>query len=337
MSNITIGQYVPGNSFIYKIDPRLKIILTIVWIVLLFLLPLNVYAMLGFLGVFLFVLLISRIPLIKMLKGLKPILFVMTFTFILQLTSATPSESNPMELLYSFKFYFGLYQLLTIIVLVSIGFLLSKHISFKFLFWLIIFLLCFLCQYSQFLDKINLSEYYLNINFTHYDFNIYDASLLKAFAIVLRIILMISITSLLTFTTRYQEINTGFQALLSPLKVFHIPVGTFSMMLSLSLRFIPTLVEETNKIMKAQASRGVDFNESSLKQKVKQIVSLLVPLFIISFKKADDLANAMEARGYIMEGKRSNVDKLYLKPIDFISTIFTILLLVGVIIAKIKL
>lgn len=337
MNNITIGQYVPGNSFIYKIDPRLKIILTIIWIILLFILPLNLYAMLGFLAIFVFVLLISRIPLLKMIKGLKPVLFVMTFTFILQLTSATPSESNPMTLLYSFKFYFGLYQLLTIIALVLLGFLISKHVRFKFLFWLIIFVLCFLCQYSSFLDKINISSYYTNMNFTNYDFNIYDEALLKGFAIVLRIILMISITSLLTFTTRYQEINTGFQALLSPLKVFHIPVGTFSMMLSLSLRFIPTLVEETNKIMRSQASRGVDFNESNLKQKVKQIVSLLVPLFIISFKKADDLANAMEARGYIMEGKRSSIDKLYLKGVDYLATIFTILLLVGVIIAKIKL
>lgn len=337
MSNITIGQYVPGNSFIYRIDPRLKIILTIVWIVLLFILPLNVYAMLGFLAIFVFVLLISRIPLIKMLKGLKPVLFVMTFTFILQLTSATPTEANPMKLIYSFKFYFGLYQLLTIIVLLVFGFLISKHIRFKFLFWLIIFLLCFVCQYSEFLDKINLSSYYTNMNFSNYNFNIYEESLLKGFAIVLRIVLMISITSLLTFTTRYQEINTGFQALLSPLKIFHIPVGTFSMMLSLSLRFIPTLVEETNKIMRSQASRGVDFNESNLKQKVKQIVSLLVPLFIISFKKADDLANAMEARGYIMEGKRSNIDKLYFKGIDVVASIFTILLLVGVIIAKIKL
>ncbi len=337
MSNITIGQYVPGNSFIYKIDPRLKIILTIVWIVLLFILPLNVYAMLGFLAIFVFVLLISRIPLIKMLKGLKPVLFVMTFTFILQLTSASPSEANPMKLIYSFKFYFGLYQLLTIIVLVVFGFLASKHIRYKFLFWFIIFLLCFVCQYSEFLDKINFSSFYTNMNFSNYNFNIYEESLLKGFAIVLRIVLMISITSLLTFTTRYQEINTGFQALLSPLKIFHIPVGTFSMMLSLSLRFIPTLVEETNKIMRSQASRGVDFNESNLKQKVKQIVSLLVPLFIISFKKADDLANAMEARGYIMEGKRSNIDKLYFKGIDVVASIFTILLLVGVIIAKIKL
>jgi len=337
VTNITIGQYVPGNSFIYKIDPRLKIILTIVWIVLLFILPLNIYAMLGFLAVFLFVLLISRIPLIKMIKGLKPVLFVMMFTFILQLTSATPTEANPMTLRYTFNFYFGLYQLITIIVLIILGFLLSKHVRFKFLFWLIIFILCFVCQYKELLDKINFSAYYTNMNFSSYNFNIYDEALLKGLAIVLRIVLMISITSLLTFTTRYQEINTGFQALLSPLKVFHIPVGTFSMMLSLSLRFIPTLVEETNKIMRSQASRGVDFNESNLKQKVKQIVSLLVPLFIISFKKADDLANAMEARGYIMEGKRSNVDKLYLKPIDFISTIFTILLLVGVIIAKIKL
>ena len=337
MSNITIGQYVPGNSWIYKIDPRLKIVLTIVWIVLLFILPLNIYAMLSFLALFIVIVLLARIPLIKMIKGLKPVLFVMTFTFILQLVYASPSESNPMELLYSFEFKFGLIQLISVIVLVLIGFVFSRFMHSKFLWWLCIFLLCFLVQWSECLDKVNLSSVYQTLNWTSYSFKIYDEALLKAFAIVLRIVLMISITSLLTFTTRYQEINQGFSALLSPLKVFHIPVGTFSMMLSLSLRFIPTLVDETNKIMRAQASRGVDFSESSLKQKVSQIVSLLVPLFIISFRKADDLANAMEARGYIMEGKRSSIDKLYFKPIDFIASLFTLLLLVGVIIAKIKL
>jgi energy-coupling factor transport system permease protein len=148
---------------------------------------------------------------------------------------------------------------------------------------------------------------------------------------------MISITSLLTFTTRYQEINQGFTSLLSPLRIFKVPVGTFSMMLSLSLRFIPTLVQETNKIIKAQASRGVDFAEASFRQKINQIISLLVPLFIVSFRKADDLANAMEARGYIMDAKRTSVDVLKFKLSDYIYAFLSVAVLAGVIVARIYL
>jgi energy-coupling factor transport system permease protein len=108
-------------------------------------------------------------------------------------------------------------------------------------------------------------------------------------------------------------------------------------MLSLSLRFIPTLVQETNKIIKAQASRGVDFAEASFRQKINQIISLLVPLFIVSFRKADDLANAMEARGYIMDAKRTSVDVLKFKLSDYIYAFLSVAVLAGVIVARIYL
>jgi energy-coupling factor transport system permease protein len=107
------------------------------------------------------------------------------------------------------------------------------------------------------------------------------------------------------------------------------------MMVSLTLRFIPTLINETNKIMKAQASRGVDFYESSFRQKVKQIVSLLVPMFVISFKKAEDLANAMESRGYVIDAPRTRLDKLKPHLIDFIALSVSLMLLAGVIVARI--
>ncbi len=333
MTNITIGQYVPGKSWIYKLDPRLKILLTILWIVILFLVPMSIEAMLTFFVVFLLIILSTRVPFIKMVKGMKPIIFLMIFTFILQLIYTT-SDSKP---LYSFNFEFGLFPLISIVVILVLGFLLSKFVRLKILYWLVIFLLCFLVQWVYFFDSINFSSFLTSYSFSTYTFNVYEAGVEKAFTIVIRIISMISITSLLTFTTRYQEINTGFSAILSPLKYIKVPVETFSMMLSLSLRFIPTLVNETGKIMKSQASRGVDFQESNLKQKINQIVSLLVPLFVVSFRKADDLANAMEARGYIIDKKRSNIDVLKLKFLDYLVAFISICALVGVIIARIYL
>lgn len=335
MDNLTIGQYVPGNSWIYKVDPRLKIVLTLFWIILLFVMPMNIYAMLAYLAVIVVITLSTRIPVMKMIKGLKPIIFITIFTFILQLTYVSPTPD--MVLYHSFKFSFGLYQLLTIIAFVLIGFGLSRRMPSKLIWWLFIIFMCFACQWIELLDKLNLTAYYSNMNWSNYSLDVYDQGLTRAFVIVIRIILMIVITSLLTFTTRNQEINQGVTSLLSPLKVFKVPVGTFGMMLSLSLRFIPTLIQETNKIIKAQASRGVDFAESKLSKKVNQIVSLLVPLFIVSFRKADDLANAMEARGYIMEGKRSSIDKLSFKWIDLVASVVSLCALAGVIVAKIYL
>ncbi len=115
------------------------------------------------------------------------------------------------------------------------------------------------------------------------------------------------------------DINQGLEWLLSPLKLFKIPVGIFAMLVSLTLRFIPTLMSESKKIMNAQASRGVDFNEGSLKDKVNQIISLLIPMFVISFKRAEDLSNAMEARGYIIGAKRTKLDELKLRWRDYLA------------------
>ena len=122
------------------------------------------------------------------------------------------------------------------------------------------------------------------------------------------------------------DINNGLESLLSPLKKIKIPVGEFAMIISLTLRFIPMLYQETNKIMKAQASRGVDFTEGSLKSKINQIISLLIPMFVMSFNKAEDLANAMETRGYVVGAKRSRLDVLKLKVKDYISFSISIII-----------
>jgi energy-coupling factor transport system permease protein len=162
-----------------------------------------------------------------------------------------------------------------------------------------------------------------NLVWNNWDFLVYYEGIERAGFILIRLIIMIGITSLLTISTMTTDINNGIEGLLAPLKVLHINVGVFSMLISLTLRFIPTLIEESKKIMKAQASRGVDFEEGKLKDKVTQIISLLIPMFVISFKRADELSNAMEARGYIIGESRTKLDELKLRWRDYLSIVIS--------------
>ena len=170
-----------------------------------------------------------------------------------------------------------------------------------------------------------------NINITDFTFNVYKEGVEKSGFIFIRIVIMIGITSLLTLSTMSTDINNGLEWLLSPLKIFKIPVSVFSMLISLTLRFIPTLMSESRKIMNAQASRGVDFEHGGPIKKVKQIISLLVPMFVVSFKRADELSNAMEARGYIVGAKRTKLDLLKFRWRDYVAYGITIALFVTVI------
>lgn len=322
MNNITFGQYIPGDSWIYKLDPRLKIILTILYIVLIFLLP-NLISMAIGLGLFVLIFISTRISIFKWLKSMKPVMFLLLFTIILQLVY---SSSDNSRLLYSFDMQIGLYSFLIMLAIVIVYFCTKKFIPFKFLYLLLclggIFSILWLVKFD-------------NLIWSDFTFNLYQKGLENALFIFIRIILMISVTALLTFSTMSTDINNGLEAVLSPLKLIKIPVGIFSMLISLTLRFIPTLLDESKKIMNAQASRGVDFNEGSLKAKVNQIISLLIPMFVISFKRADDLANAMEARGYIVGGKRTKLDELKLRWRDYTVMVITILIFTGVILYKI--
>ena len=322
MNNITFGQYIPGDSWIYKLDPRLKIILTILYIVLIFLLP-NLISMAIGLGLFALIFISTRISIFKWLKSMKPVMFLLLFTIILQLVY---SSSDNSRLLYSFDMQIGLYSFLIMLAIVIVYFCTKKFVSFKFLYLLLclggIFSILWLVKFDNFI-------------WSDFTFNLYQKGLENAVFIFIRIILMIGVTALLTFSTMSTDINNGLEAVLSPLKLIKIPVGIFSMLISLTLRFIPTLLDESKKIMNAQASRGVDFNEGSLKAKVNQIISLLIPMFVISFKRADDLANAMEARGYIVGGKRTKLDELKLRWRDYTVMVITILIFTGVILYKI--
>ena len=160
-----------------------------------------------------------------------------------------------------------------------------------------------------------------SLSFARWDFNVYKVGLNKVGFIVIRIVLMILITSLLTLSTMPTDINNALEWLLHPLTYIKIPVGVISTLLSLTLRFIPTLMQEANKIMNAQASRGVDFKSANLGRKVAQITSLLIPMLVISFKRAEDLALAMEARGYVVGAKRTKVDLLKFKWGDLVALV----------------
>lgn len=151
-----------------------------------------------------------------------------------------------------------------------------------------------------------------------FGFKIYSDALFQTLYITIRLVLMINITTLLTATTKPMDMTIAIEDLLTPFKVFHVPAHDIAMMISIALRFIPTLLEESERIMKAQTSRGVDLEEGSFKEKIMAILSLIVPLFVSSFQRADDLANAMEARGYNPGGKRVRYKQLKLAFRDYL-------------------
>lgn len=321
--NVTIGQYVKGDSFLHKLDPRFKILATIILMVAIFLIPsslINVYYLLGFTGMFIILLLLARINLLAIIKGLQPILFIGLFTFFLQIIY------NPTgELIVSAKFNLSLISIAVSLLIIVIWFLTSKYVSFKGIY-LILMILGVLAS---------LLFIQTNHEFKVLSLDVYSDGLIAGIFFVLRIVLIVMLTSILTMTTSTTDINLGLEWLMHPLSIIKIPVAEIAMMLSLTLRFIPTLLIETEKIMKAQASRGIDFDEGNLIEKIKQIVTLLIPMFFISITRAEDLSNAMEARGYVIGAKRTSVNKLKFKLSDALGIIFVLLVLALAIVIKV--
>lgn len=226
-TNISIGQYIPGDSIIHRADPRTKIILSLAFMVIIFMM--NSFWTVFELTVFvLMAVIISGVPLKHTLKGLKPLLLIIVFSALLNIftTKGTPvAETVPL-----------------------------KYITYE--------------------------------------------GLIMALKLSVRLALIIISGSLLTFTTTPILLTDGIEKLLNPLKVIGVPAHELAMMMSIALRFIPTLLEETDKIMKAQAARGADFDTGNLLQRAKSFVPVLVPLFVSAFRRAEDLATAMESRCY---------------------------------------
>ena len=262
LKDITLGQYFPGTSLIHRFDPRAKILFTVLFIATIFLCK-NVVSYGLTLVVLLVLIAISRVRPKVFLKGMKPIIFIVICTALLNLfyTSGT--------------------------VLWSFGIL-----------------------------------------------KITEEGLWKAGFMVLRILMLIACTLLLTYTTSPIALTDGLERLLRPLKKVHFPVHELSMMMSIALRFIPTLIQETDKIISAQKARGADFDSGGLVQKAKALIPILIPLFISSFRRAEELAIAMECRCYHGDEGRTSLRQLVMAGRDWGLLVFSIALCAGIVVLR---
>lgn len=260
MRDITLGQFVAGNSVIHKLDPRTKIVMMILYIAMTFLVEHIYFLAIPF--VYLVVeLLLSRISLKYILNALKPVRFLLILMFILNLIF-TKGET----------------------VWIDLG------------FW-----------------------------------QITGEAFLQACFLTIRIILLVAGASMLTLTTSPLALTDGIERLLSPLKILRFPVHELAMMMTIALRFIPTLMDESEKIRNAQMSRGADFESGNVFRRVKSMIPILIPLFVSSFRKADDLAIAMESRCYHGGEGRTRLHQLRFRAADLIAFLIT-LLFVGILI-----
>ena len=259
--DITIGQYYDAPSPIHKMDPRTKILWTLLYMVALFVVN-GLWSYIVLTALTAFVIAVSKIPLKFMLRGLKPIILLVIITAALNLFM-TPGETQ----------------------LASWGFL-----------------------------TITLEGVYM------------------ATKMAVRIILLIIGTSILTLTTTPTVLTGGLEVLLSPLKKIGVPISVFVTMIGIALRFIPTLLDETDKIIKAQTSRGADFENKNPIKRIKSMIPILIPLFVSAFRRADELAVAMECRCYNADAKRSSYRRFSFGKYDFYALV-TAIILVAILIA----
>ncbi|HHT64625.1 MAG: energy-coupling factor transporter transmembrane component T family protein [Caldicoprobacterales bacterium] len=245
LKDITIGQYYPSDSPIHRLDPRTKLVITFLFIVIIFFV--RYYS--GYLFILAFMALtiaFSKIPFKYILKGLKPLLFIILLTFFINIFF-TPGETT------------------------------------LFTFWFV---------------------------------RVTEEGLRQGLFMTLRLVFLVTGTSLLTLTTSPIALTDGIELLLKPLTAIRFPSHELAMMMTIALRFIPTLLEETDKIMKAQMARGADFESGNLIQRAKSLIPLLVPLFISAFRRADELAMAMEARCYRGGDSRTRMKVLTMGSLD---------------------
>ena len=248
MKNISLGQYYPARSPIHALDARMKVILTVLYIVCTFLCK-NVWSFAALAASAFVLILISRVPLRIVLRSIRPLVFIMLFTALINL-------------------------------------FLTKG------------------------DTLLWGWGWLQI----YKEGVYGA----AFMMLRILVLVIGTCILLTYTTTPIALTDGLESLLAPLRVIKVPVHEFAMMMTIALRFIPTLAEETTKIMNAQKARGVDFSHGGLIRRAKALVPILIPLFVSSFRRADELATAMECRCYRGGKGRTKMTVPHLHLWDFV-------------------
>lgn len=252
LKDITIGQYFPGRSPVHRMDPRVKLVLTMAFIVMLFMSS-SFYGLLAGIAFTLLTFAVSRIPAKMMLKSLKPIIPIIIFTALLNLLFVRTGD-----VLWQFKFI-----------------------------------------------------------------KITQEGVHTAVFMVVRIVCLIIGTSLLTYTTSPIDLTDAIERLLSPLKKIKVPVHELAMMMTIALRFIPTLIEETDKIMSAQKARGADMESGSLLQRARALIPILIPLFVSSFRRAEELALAMECRCYHGGEGRTRMKLLRTGAADYIAIAVT--------------
>lgn len=247
MKNFALGQYMPLNSWIHRLDPRIKILSMMALMISVFMADFRAYVVIA---IFLIIAVLSaKLSFKFIMKSMKPMMFMLIFLFIIN------------------------------ILVIRTG-------TVVFSFWKI---------------------------------TIYSDAIRQTVFILGRLVFMIMITTLLTATTAPLDLTLGLEDLLGPFRKIGVPSHVIAMMISIVLRFIPTLIEDTQRIMQAQASRGVDLEEGTWKEKIQGIISMILPLFVSAFQRAEDLADAMEARGYYPGKVRTRYKQLKVRLIDFVA------------------
>lgn len=248
LKDITLGQYYPASSPLHRVDPRIKMLLSIIYIVALFMID-NVMGYLPAVLALSLSIALSRIPFKTILRGMKPVIFILVFTAVINM------------------------------------------------FW-------------------TKGETPL---FSVWKITVYPEGLYTAFFMALRVVMLIVSTSLLlTYTTTPIMLTNAIESLLSPLKLFKVPVHDFAMMMSTALRFIPTLIEDADRIMDAQRARGASFSNGGFLSKARALIPILIPLFVSAFRRADDLSVAMECRCYRGGVGRTRMTIMKMKPSDIV-------------------
>ncbi|MBC8547068.1 energy-coupling factor transporter transmembrane protein EcfT [Clostridiaceae bacterium NSJ-31] len=259
LKDITIGQYFPGDSCVHRLDPRMKIVLTLAYVVMLFLAQ-DMWGLLVGVAFLIIAYGVSRIPAKMILKSLKPVVPIILFTALLNMF---------------------------------------------------------------FIEGDTLWSWWI--------FKISREGVQTAVLMAVRIICLIAGTSLLTYTTSPIALTDGIERLMNPLKKLRFPVHELAMMMTIALRFIPTLIEETDKIMSAQKARGADLDNGGLMQRAKALIPILIPLFVSAFRRADELALAMECRCYRGGDGRTRLKQLRMHMVDFWGAAFVALCVAGVV------
>lgn len=312
-NRIIFGQYCEANSFFHRLDPRVKVIALLLLSISLFIVQ-NIFVLLGFTAFLLLSIAFTNVPFSKFLRSIKSMTYIMIFTFVMQILTVKGGEvyGNP-------EFHLTVLNLVVIVGVLILWIFIQKYIkAFKVLILLGLVVAAFALQH------------YLNIspNITTYNILITEDGVTRASFLVIRIMNFLFVSSLLTLTTKPTQINCALDKLLKPLGKLGVNVGAFSMIISVTLRFIPTLIGEADKILKAQASRGADFKDANLISQVLQMTSLVIPLFVITYKKAVDLTDAMEARAYVDKKERSSLYELKYQHADYVA-LFLILIIVA--------